>query len=543
MQAYERAAETARDGHRPEREVEARLYAADCSRRLGRLKETETHLHAAVEVGRRRGLDSLLARALGELGTLAVSTGDVRVGAAWYREALELAEGAGNDRAASTQLGNLGLLALQRGDHDTARDLLRRRLDLVLELRSVDAAADTLTTLAEVELACGNLQDAEQALRRSLSLRKGKRTVKAVRGIACALVLLARLTREQGRHDEAKSLAERALRAAEAARARRETAHAHLQLGHLATDMGEREAARNHLQQAAEGLHETGDVLQGLVADVALAGLAVDEGDYTTARDTYTRTAAGFRVHQNPGAAIDTAQLAAQLNAKLGHLADAEAALAAALEEAQELGYDAAIARIEVNLASAQAASGNTEAGVAGCLAGARRFEALGRMGDQVMALLGAGEALVGAGRLSDASTIFSECAALLEGSGDERAARAVEAWLCHVLLIRDGRDEDAQMLTELCVALEQAGDIAMALRHRLALATRTGGEPTLAQQVVERAEAMGLWPLSVEARAALLPSDDPAMETLATEAESRGYVALARSIRTRITAEGTREP
>ena len=42
--------------------------------------------------------------------SLAVAAGDVRVGAAWYREALELAQSVGNVRATATQLGNLGLL-------------------------------------------------------------------------------------------------------------------------------------------------------------------------------------------------------------------------------------------------------------------------------------------------------------------------------------------------------------------------------------------------------------------------------------------------
>jgi len=531
-EAYEQAADAARDAHRPEREIEARLYAADCARRLSLPDVSSDQLHLAVQVGRRRGFDGLVARALGELGSLAVAAGDVQVGAAWYREALELAQSAGDERAAATQLGNLGLLALQRGDHDTARDLLTQRLNKALEMRAVDAAAATLTSLAEVEMASNNPDAAERALHQSLSLRRGKRTVSAVRGVACSLVLLTRLARARGQLTEAQALAERALKAATAAKAERETAHAHLQLGHLAGDRGERTRAREHLEQAAEGLRLSGDVLQGLVADVTLAGLVIDEGDYQAAHELYTRAAAGFRDSDNPGAAIDAAQVAAQLDARMGRLAEAETTLHSAMKDAEALGYEAAITRIEVNLASAQVAAGHTEAGVAGCLAGGRRFEEMGRSGDQAMALLSAGEALTISNRLDAADSIFTECESLLRERADERGLRVVDAWRCHVRLLRDGRHEDASSLSKLCTGLEAAGDLGVALRHRLALATRPGAEPALAREVAKRAETVGLWPLATEARA-WLSSDDEA-EALATEAEARGYVTLARCIRSR---------
>ena len=87
-------------------------------------------------------------------------------------------------------------------------------------------------------------------------------------------------------------------------------------------------------------------------------------------------------------------------------------------------------------------------------------------------------------------------------------------------------------MLGELGTALEAAGDLAAALRHRMTLATLPGAEPALAQQVAERAEAVGLWPLATEARALLLAGGE--VETLAAEAEARGYVTLAQCIRSR---------
>ena len=313
LRAYDEVTLLAERDHWPERQLEAHLYAADCARRLSQLDVSEQHLYAAVEIGRRRGLDGLLARALGELGTIAVHRGEVGVGSAWYREALELAQKAGEARAEATQLGNLGLLALQRGDHAQARTLLRQRLESVLALRAPHEAADTLTTLAEVELASGDPIAAEKALLRSLTLRRGKRTPRAVRGLACALILLARITREQGRLEEAQRLASRALRAAEAAKAQREASHARLQLGHLAQARGERTLAKHYLERAAEELHLLGEALQGLVADVALAGLAVDEGLLNEARKTYERIADGFEDHGNPKAAIDATLLAAQL--------------------------------------------------------------------------------------------------------------------------------------------------------------------------------------------------------------------------------------
>jgi hypothetical protein len=532
LEAYERSIALAQQDHWPEREVEARLFAASCARQMGLGEINEAHLHAAVAVARQRGLTHLLARALGELGTQAVLKGHASVGAAWYQEALEIAQSIKDVRTAATQLGNLGLLALQRGDHDSARALLTQRLEDVLTLDAAYEAADTLITLAEVELASGHRDAAEKALLRALSLQRGKQTARAVRGMACAFVLLARIARERGQPAEAQRFAKRGLRAAEASGAAREAAHARLQLGHIANGRGERTTAKQHLSRAAEDLKQLGDALQGLVAEVALAGLDVDEGALNNARHTYAAAAEGFDRYNNPNAAIDATLLVAQLDAKMGRLAEAESALNDALKRAHDLSYDAAIARIEVNLASAHGIGGRHEACVAGCLAGARRFEALGRTGDQSLALLGAGEALVNLERLDDADTIFEEAEHLLSSMSDGRGVRAAEAWRCHVRLAQGGLERDAALLDGLCDAMEHAGDLTLAMQHRLTLAIRIEADPERAQALLTQAQEVGVWPIAVAAEAWLLACSGASPESLAQDAEAKGYRSLAIRIR-----------
>ena len=532
LEAYEGCIALAQRDHWSEREAEGHLYAASCARQLGLPEVNEAHLHSAVATSRQRGLDQLLARALGELGTQAVLRGQMSMGAAWYQEALEIAQGIDDVRTAATQLGNLGLLALQRGDYDSARTLLTSRLEGVLSVNAASEAADTLITLAEVELASGQTDEAEQALLRALSLQRGKKTVRAVRGMACAFVLLARVARERGQPTDAQRLAKRGLRAAEASGAKREAAHARLQLGYIANTQGERAKAKQHLTRASEDLKRLGDRLQSLVAEVALAGLRVDEGDLESARKTYAKAAEGFDRYNNPSAAIDATLLVAQLDAKMGRLADAEAALHDALGRAKDISYDAAIARIEVNIASAHGMAGRHEACVAGCLAGARRFEGLSRVGDQALALLAAGEALVNLKRLDDADTVFQEAEHLLKALSDGRGVRAAQAWRCRVRLAKSDLERDASLLDDLCEEMEQAGDVTLAMQHRLTLAIRPDASIERAHALLTRAQQVGIWPIATAAEAWILAYSGKAPDALAKDAESRGYKSLASRIR-----------
>ena len=528
LQIYEEAVELAQRDHWPERELEMRLYAADSARLIGDTTQAEQHLHRAVAIGRQRALTKLLARALGELGTLSVLKGEPTIGAAWYQEALELAERAQDMASIATQKGNLGLLALQRGDFEAARTLLQARLDAVLSLNAPDDAAETLTTLAEVELQCGKLEAAEDALLRVISLQRGRKSVRAVRGLAGAFVLQAKIARQRGHNSEAKRLAKRGLKAAEAAGAVREAAHARLQLGYIAKRRGERERARENLVHAARDLKLSGDSLQALIAEVALAGLAVDEGELNQARESYASASRGFQAQGNPKAALDAQLLSAQLAAKLGNLDEALRGFIAGLESAKELGYSAGVTRFEVNIACSKGLGGRRRLEIAGCLAGARHFEELGLHGDRGLALLAAGESLVDMERFGDADTIFQEAMELFHRLEDPRGVRAAEAWRSHVRLREAPNSEASSRLLELCRSLEEAGDMTLAMPHYLALATQDDAPEKWARELAARSEKIGMWPVEAASKAWLIARAGSAPTDLIQEARRRGYESLA---------------
>ena len=167
-----------------------------------------------------------------------------------------------------------------------------------------------------------------------------------------------------------------------------------------------------------------------------------------------------------------------------------------------------------------------------GCLQGARRFEALGRNGDQALALLAAGEALVNLERLEDADTIFQEAEHLLTGMSDGRGARVLEAWRCRVRLAQRDLERDAALLDGLCDAMEQAGDLTVAMEHRLSLATRPDAAQSRAEGLMTHAKDVGLWPIATAAEAWLLARSGEAPEALAQDAADRGYIALSARIR-----------
>jgi len=137
----------------------------------GDLDLAERRLTEHLENARRLGDRKLTSGALTNLGLVAYRAGDLDRAAALHQQALELSGQLGDRRLEVVALGNLGLVAARRENYVAAAQFWLRSLDLseaVGELRSV---AEILEELAAVESAAGNAQRAATLFGASEAIR------------------------------------------------------------------------------------------------------------------------------------------------------------------------------------------------------------------------------------------------------------------------------------------------------------------------------------------------------------------------------------
>jgi predicted ATPase/tetratricopeptide (TPR) repeat protein len=188
-------------------ELRARLLRA-----TGRLADAREDLEGALALARRAADRVLEARALANLGTLAVDVGELDEARRRYDEALALLRAAGDRRIEGRCIGYYGLLheeaddldaaardyaaaiaihaacgdrryeaihqmqlarvRLARGDVDGARDLLRRALTMHRELQNRRQEVHGLVLLGDTGLASGFVADAAAAWERAVPLAR-----------------------------------------------------------------------------------------------------------------------------------------------------------------------------------------------------------------------------------------------------------------------------------------------------------------------------------------------------------------------------------
>ncbi len=90
----------------------------------------EAALHAARHLGNRESE----AMALGNLGILYMTRGDLDRAEEMYRKSMELDEALGRKEGMASQYGNLGNLYQIRGEIDRAEEMYRKSLELFREV-------------------------------------------------------------------------------------------------------------------------------------------------------------------------------------------------------------------------------------------------------------------------------------------------------------------------------------------------------------------------------------------------------------------------
>jgi predicted ATPase/tetratricopeptide (TPR) repeat protein len=183
-------------------ELRARLRRA-----TGRLADARQDLDSALDLARKAKDRVLEARALANLGTLAVDVGDLNEGRHHYDAALALLRAAGERRIEGRCIGFYGLLHEEADDLDAAARDYEAAITIHGSVGDRRYEAIHQMQLARVRLARGEIDGAKDLLRRALTMH---RELQNRRQEVHALLLLGDLEAVARRAEDAAAVWERA---------------------------------------------------------------------------------------------------------------------------------------------------------------------------------------------------------------------------------------------------------------------------------------------------------------------------------------------
>jgi tetratricopeptide (TPR) repeat protein/transcriptional regulator with XRE-family HTH domain len=214
--------------------------------------------------------------ALNELGFAQALTGFYALAAVSYRHALGLARVAGNRRAEADSLNGLGFVQQLVGDHSGAIASQQQALSLFGELGDLKGQASALNDLGVIQQESGNLEAAAASQQRVLQM---ERDLGDQLGQALALNDLGVVQREMGQHHSAAASHEQALALFLDLGYRLGHAEALNRLGELETRIGATAEARDHHTQALSIALEIGVPFEQARALAGLSQSWISEGD------------------------------------------------------------------------------------------------------------------------------------------------------------------------------------------------------------------------------------------------------------------------
>jgi predicted ATPase/DNA-binding SARP family transcriptional activator len=129
-------------------------------------------LQESLDLYRKLGDEEGIARAIAEVGSIAIAEQDLDRAAALYEEAVPLFRSQGKLSRVGASLGNLGTIAHMRGDFATAVRYYAEAIDAAREAGDEDGAAVNLHNLARSELALGRTEQGLEGLRESLAIAR-----------------------------------------------------------------------------------------------------------------------------------------------------------------------------------------------------------------------------------------------------------------------------------------------------------------------------------------------------------------------------------
>ena len=322
----------------------------------GQLDQAQKYFTQALEIRRPLQDNQGINRALGNLGRIAEMRGDLKSAEGYYQQSLSIAREIGDLSATAYALGNLSSLYSSEGQRPKARRYMEESLELSRKIGDKIAIASNLANLGIFEFDAGNLAAARKDWEEAAAgfADSGHKS-----GVAQVHVLLGSMLYQQGDHTAAKSNYEQALAAAKEIGDASTSSDAESGLCNVARLDGDWSAARTHAENAVAAAQHGGDkklLAEAYFAlDGALEGLgdldgsqkAADSG-LATARDsgdknlmamaTFNLADLSFHRGDLTGAQKGYEQALAQYreNKNMGSIAETQVALAyVALEQGQ----------------------------------------------------------------------------------------------------------------------------------------------------------------------------------------------------------------
>lgn len=139
-------------------------------KRMGNLEEAEIAFGKLLDLGNRKGDDTLRIGALSSIGILLVTRGDLDMAKDKLMAALKLSERLGDQEYMARNYGDIGTVHLSRGDLVGAGEMYRKSLALNKELGNKEIVAITYGNIGIVLEKRGDLDGAEEMYRKSLVL-------------------------------------------------------------------------------------------------------------------------------------------------------------------------------------------------------------------------------------------------------------------------------------------------------------------------------------------------------------------------------------
>jgi predicted ATPase/DNA-binding SARP family transcriptional activator len=147
--------------------------------RQGDTRLADSLLRESLALYRELGDEEGAARAIAELGGVAIAEGNLDRAAELYEEAVPLFREQDKPSRVAAALGNLGTIAHMHRDYESAVEYYEEAIELAKEAGDSDGVAVNLHNVARSELALGRTEPGREALRESLAIaqRLGYREV------------------------------------------------------------------------------------------------------------------------------------------------------------------------------------------------------------------------------------------------------------------------------------------------------------------------------------------------------------------------------
>jgi tetratricopeptide (TPR) repeat protein len=136
----------------------------------GELDKAEEMYRKSLEISEALGLKEATANQYGNLGLVYDTRGELDKAEKMHRKALELHQALGNKESMANSYGNLGNVYRTRGELDKAEEMHRKALELDQALGSKEGMAQDYGNLGSVYKKRGNLAQAEELWKKSLRL-------------------------------------------------------------------------------------------------------------------------------------------------------------------------------------------------------------------------------------------------------------------------------------------------------------------------------------------------------------------------------------